>query len=76
MRREEGDMSCIQHDYEPHEQETYDYPVVTQFPHVEAPLEQPRVAEPVCRLLILRDTDFVPRVIFVRGAPMGCAQVG
>jgi hypothetical protein len=49
---------------------------VTLLPHIEAPLEQPRVAEPVCRLLILRDAYFVPRVIFVRGALMGSAQVG
>jgi hypothetical protein len=49
---------------------------VTLLPHVEAPLEQPLIAEPVCRLLILRDAYFVPRVIFIRGVPMGCAQVG
>ena len=33
--------------------ETYDYPVMTLHPHVETPLEQPRVADLVCPLLIL-----------------------
>ena len=27
------------------ELDTYDYPVITQFPHIEAPLAQPRVAK-------------------------------
>ena len=56
--------------------ETCDYPIVTLLPHLEASLEQLGIAEPVRRLLVLRHADFVPRVIFVRGVPIGCAQVG
>jgi hypothetical protein len=58
------------------QEETYDNPFVTLPPYIEGSLEQPHVAEPVCRLLILRHTDFVPRVVFVCNVPIRCAEFG
>jgi hypothetical protein len=57
-------------------QETYDYPVVTLLPHIETPLEQPHVAELIRRLFLLLHANFIPRIIFVRYARVGCSQIG
>ena len=57
-------------------QQTYHYPVVTLLPHIETPLEQPHVAELICRLFLLLHADFIPRVVFVRYTRVRCPQIG
>ena len=53
------------------QEETYDNPFVTLPPYIERSLEQPHVAEPVCRLLI-RDT----RILFHASSSSAACRSG
>ena len=55
---------------------TYGDPVVTLQPHVETPLKQSRITEPVRCPFVLCDADSIPCFIFDGGGLLRVAQFG